>query len=55
MQKRLACLVMFRATFVASGVYDSGKALETEAEGYKSTSLARGGFAKLMSLAPFQR
>jgi hypothetical protein len=47
MQKRLACLVMFSVTTVATALYDPGKVLATESEGYKSTSLAQGRFRKI--------
>ena len=54
MQKRLACLVMFSVTIVAATVYDSGKALATESEGYKSTSLAQGRFREIDVTVPFR-
>jgi quercetin dioxygenase-like cupin family protein len=54
MQKRLACLVMFSVTIVATALYDSGKALATEAEGYKSTSLAQGRFREIDVTSVFQ-
>jgi quercetin dioxygenase-like cupin family protein len=46
MRKRLVCLVLLSVTIAATALYDSGKALATEAEGYKSTSLALGHFTR---------
>jgi quercetin dioxygenase-like cupin family protein len=54
MQKRLECLVMFSVTIVAAALYDSGKVLATEAEGYKSTSLAQGRFREIDVNSTFQ-
>ena len=54
MQKRLACLVMFSVTIAATALYDSGKALATESEGYKSTSLAQGRFREIEVTGTFQ-
>ena len=54
MQKRLACLVMCSATIVAMALYESGKALATESEGYKSTSLAQGRFREIDVNSTFQ-
>ena len=54
MQKRLACLVMFSVTIVATALYESGKALATESEGFKSTSLAQGRFREIDVTSAFQ-
>jgi hypothetical protein len=54
LQKRLACLVMFSITIVATALYDSGKALATESEGFKSTSLAQGRFREIDVTSTFQ-
>ncbi len=54
MQKRLACLVMFSVTIVTTALYHSGKALATESEGYKSTSLAQGRFREIEVTGTFQ-
>jgi quercetin dioxygenase-like cupin family protein len=54
MQKRLACLVMFSVTIAATALYDSGKALATESEGFKSTSLAQGRFREIDVTRTFQ-
>ena len=45
---------MFSVTIVATALYDSGKALATEAEGYKSTSLAQGRFREIDVTSTFQ-
>jgi quercetin dioxygenase-like cupin family protein len=47
MRKRLVCLVLLSVTIAATALYDSGKALATEAEGYKSTLLGMGRFDEM--------
>jgi hypothetical protein len=47
MPKSLVCLVLLSVTIAATALYDSGKALATEAEGYESTSLAVGHFREI--------
>jgi quercetin dioxygenase-like cupin family protein len=54
MQKSLACLVLFSATIVTIAFYDSRMAMATEAEGYKSTSLALGRFREIDFTSAFQ-
>ena len=46
--------MMFSVTIVATALYVSGKALATEAEGYKSTSLALGRFREIDVTRTFQ-
>jgi uncharacterized cupin superfamily protein len=53
MRKRLVCLVLLCLTSAATALYDSGKALATKAEGYKSTSLAVGRFGDVDGLHSF--
>ena len=55
MRKRLVCLVLLSLTSAATALYDSGKALATKAEGYKSTSLAVGRFGDVDVLHSFPR
>jgi quercetin dioxygenase-like cupin family protein len=55
MQKRLACLVLLSVTIAATALYDSGKVLATEAEGYKSTLLALGHFREMEVASTFPR
>ncbi len=55
MRKRPVCLVMLSVTIAAAALYDSGKALATEAEGYKSTSLALGHFREIEVASSFPR
>ena len=47
MRKRLVCLALLSVTIAATALYESGKALATEAEGYKSTLLALGHFREI--------
>jgi quercetin dioxygenase-like cupin family protein len=47
MVNRLVCLTLLSVTIAAAALYDSRKALATEAEGYKSTSLALGRFREI--------
>ena len=47
MRKRLVCLVLLSVTIAATALYDSGRALATKAEGYKSTLLALGRFGEI--------
>jgi quercetin dioxygenase-like cupin family protein len=54
MQMRLACLVMCSVTIVVTALYDSGKALATESEEFKSTSLAQGRFPEMDLTRSFQ-
>jgi hypothetical protein len=54
MQKNLACLVLFSVTIVTIAFYDSRKAMATEAEGFKSTSLAQGRFREIDVTSTFQ-
>jgi uncharacterized cupin superfamily protein len=54
MQNRLACLVMFIVTIAATALYDSGKTLATEPEGFQSTSLAQGRFREIDVALSFQ-
>ena len=54
MKMRLASLAMFSVTIVATALYESGNALATESEGYKSTSLARGRFREIDVTSAFQ-
>ena len=54
LRKRLAFLLMFSVTTVATALYDSGKALATESEGYKSISLAQGLFRESDVTSAFQ-
>jgi len=54
MQKRMACLVLFSVTIVTIAYHDSQKAMATEAEGYKSTSLALGRFREIDVTSAFQ-
>jgi quercetin dioxygenase-like cupin family protein len=54
MRRRLAFLLMFSVTTVATEFYDSGKALATDSEGYKSTSLAQGRFREIDVTSVFQ-
>ncbi len=54
MRKRLVCLVLFSVTITAMALNDSGKALATEAEGYKSTLLALGHFREIEVASTFQ-
>src|SRR5277367_4337292 len=55
MRKRLVCLVLLGVTIAAKALYDSGKALATEAKGYKSTSLALGHFQEIEVSSTFPR
>jgi quercetin dioxygenase-like cupin family protein len=54
MRKRLAFLLMFSVTTVATALYDSRKGLATESERYKSTSLAQGRFREIDVTRAFQ-
>ena len=48
MRETLVCLVLLSVTIAATtALYDSGRALATEAEGYKSTLLALGHFREV--------
>jgi quercetin dioxygenase-like cupin family protein len=53
MRNRLVCLVLLSVTIAAMALYDSGKALATEAEGYESTSLALGHFPEIVVTRTF--
>ena len=55
MRKRLVCLVLLSVTIAATALYDSGKALATEAEGYKSTLVALGHFREMEVTRTFTR
>ena len=55
MEKRLVCLVLLSVTIAATALYDSGKALATEAEGYRSTLLALGHFREMEVTSTFPR
>jgi quercetin dioxygenase-like cupin family protein len=55
MLKRLVCLVLLGVASAATALYDSRKALATEAEGYKSTSLAVGHFREIEVTSTFPR
>jgi uncharacterized cupin superfamily protein len=55
MPKRLVCLVLLSVTIAATALYDSGKALATEAERYQSTSLALGHFREIEATSTFPR
>ena len=55
MRKRLVCLVLLSVTIAATALHDSGKALATDAEGYKSTSLALGHFREIEVTSTFPR
>ena len=54
MRKRLVCLALLSVTIAATALYESGKALATEAEGYKSTLLALGHFREMEVTRTFQ-
>ena len=54
MLKRTVCLVLLSVTSAATAFYDSGRVLATEAEGYKSTSLALGRFREIDVTSAFQ-
>jgi len=54
MRRRLAFLLVFSVTTVGIEHYDSGKALATESEGYKSISLAQGRFRESDVTSAFQ-
>jgi len=55
MRKRLVCLVLLSVTIAATALYDSGRALATEAEGYNSTLLALGHFREVEVTHTFTR
>src|SRR5580658_5645312 len=55
MRKRLVCLVLLSVAIAAAALYDSGRALATEAEGYKSTLLALGHFREMEVASTFTR
>jgi uncharacterized cupin superfamily protein len=55
MRKRLVSLVLLSITAAATALYDSGKALATDGEGYKSTSLALGRFRETDVTSAFSR
>jgi quercetin dioxygenase-like cupin family protein len=55
MRKRLVCLVLLSVTIAATALYDSGTALATGAEGYKSTLLALGHFREMEVASTFPR
>jgi uncharacterized cupin superfamily protein len=54
MQKSLACLVLFSVTMATIAYNDLRMAMATEAEGYKSTSLALGRFREIDVTSAFQ-
>jgi quercetin dioxygenase-like cupin family protein len=55
MRRRLVCLVLLSVTIAATALYDSGRALATEAEGYKSTLIALGHFREVEVTSTFPR
>ena len=55
MRRRLVCLGLLGVTIAATALYDAGRALATEAEGYKSTLLALGHFRAMEVTSTFPR